>query len=42
MALPKWAITVTPISKLIAFILFVALPFIAFYLGMQYQIFISQ
>ena len=29
--------TVTPISKLIAFIMFVTFPFIGFYLGIQYQ-----
>ncbi len=35
--LPKWATTVTPFSKYLALILFILLPFIGFYLGMQYQ-----
>lgn len=35
--LPKSFTTVTPFSKAIAMALFVALPFIGFYLGMQYQ-----
>lgn len=29
--------TVTPLSKAIAFFMFVSFPFIGFYLGMQYQ-----
>ncbi|MDO8269654.1 MAG: hypothetical protein Q7T54_03225 [Candidatus Levybacteria bacterium] len=29
--------TVTPLSKAIAFFLFVTLPFVGFYFGMQYQ-----
>lgn len=29
--------TVTPLSKTLAFALFVILPFVGFYLGMQYQ-----
>jgi hypothetical protein len=35
--LPKWLTTVTPLSKALAMILFIALPFIGFYLGMKYQ-----
>lgn len=37
MSLPRWATRVTPLSKLIALILFVSLPFIGFYFGIQYQ-----
>lgn len=37
MKVPKNLRTVTPLSKLIALILFIALPFIGFALGMQYQ-----
>ena len=37
MKLPKELITVTPLSKVLASILFIALPFIGFSLGMQYQ-----
>lgn len=29
--------TVTPLSKAIAFLLFIIMPFIGFYLGMEYQ-----
>jgi hypothetical protein len=29
--------TVTPLSKALALLLFIALPFIGFYLGMEYQ-----
>lgn len=36
-SLPKSLTTVTPLSKTIAFILFILFPFIGFYLGMQYQ-----
>lgn len=35
--LPKSLTTVTPLSKTIAFLLFILLPFIGFYLGMHYQ-----
>jgi hypothetical protein len=35
--LPAWLITVTPLSKALAMILFIALPFLGFYLGIQYQ-----
>lgn len=35
--LPSWLITVTPFSKYLAMFLFILLPFIGFYLGMQYQ-----
>ena len=35
--LPKWLTTVTPFSKALAMILFIALPFVGFYLGAQYQ-----
>ena len=34
---PKWLTTVTPFSKALAMILFIILPFVGFYLGMQYQ-----
>ena len=35
MRLPKWAVTVTPLSKTIAMLLFVSLPFIGFYIGVK-------
>lgn len=35
--LPSWLTTVTPFSKVLAMILFIALPFAGFYLGMKYQ-----
>jgi hypothetical protein len=35
--LPKWLTTVTPLSKIIAMILFILLPFVGFYMGMKYQ-----
>jgi hypothetical protein len=35
--LPKWLTTVTPLSKILAMILFVLLPFVGFYIGMKYQ-----
>lgn len=35
--LPKELTTVTPLSKLVALIVFIALPFIAFYYGVLYQ-----
>jgi len=34
---PKWLTTVTPFSKALAMILFIAFPFIGFYLGIKYQ-----
>ncbi len=37
MPLPKSLTTVTPLSKIIAAILFITFPFLGFYLGMQYQ-----
>ncbi len=37
MKLSKKYTTVTPLSKILALILFIALPFIGFYLGMLYQ-----
>ncbi len=37
MPLPKAFTTVTPLSKALAMILFIAFPFIGFYIGMQYQ-----
>jgi len=37
MTLPKWAVTVTPLSKILALIIFIAFPIIGFILGMQYQ-----
>lgn len=37
MLLPKWATTVTPLSKAIALLIFIILPFIGFILGMKYQ-----
>src|SRR6266516_304103 len=33
--LPEWATTVTPLSKVLAMVLFILLPFIGFYLGFQ-------
>src|ERR1035437_3947931 len=35
--LPEWFITVTPFSKALAMILFILLPFVGFYIGMNYQ-----
>lgn len=35
--LPSWLTTVTLFSKLLAMTLFIALPFLGFYLGMRYQ-----
>lgn len=35
--LPSWLTTVTTFSKILAMILFISLPFLGFYLGMQYQ-----
>ncbi len=35
--LPKSLTTVTRVSKTIALIMFIALPFIGFYVGMRYQ-----
>ena len=37
MQLPKSFTTVTPLSKTLAFMLLITLPFAGFYLGMQYQ-----
>lgn len=37
MILPKELRTITPLSKGLAMILFIVLPFLGFYLGMQYQ-----
>ncbi len=37
MALPKSLTTVTTFSKTLAMILFILLPFVGFYLGIQYQ-----
>jgi hypothetical protein len=37
MKLGKKYTTVTPLSKIIALGLFIAMPFIGFYLGMNYQ-----
>lgn len=37
MSLPRWATTITPFSKLVAFILFITLPLLTFYLGLSYQ-----
>ena len=37
MTLPKWATTVTPLSKTIALTLFIALPIVAFYFGLSLQ-----
>ena len=37
MLLPKSFTTVTPLSKVIAMILFVSLPFVGYYLGMKYE-----
>ena len=35
--LPSWLTTVTPLSKILAMILFITFPFVGFYLGMKYQ-----
>jgi len=37
MALPKWATTVTPLSKTLALIIFITFPILGFFLGMQYE-----
>ncbi len=37
MKLPKYLVTVTPLSKLVALILFILLPILGFFLGMYYQ-----
>ncbi len=37
MSLPKVLTTVTPLSKALAFILFITMPILAFYAGVQYQ-----
>src|SRR5260221_6709844 len=37
MVLPKYLTTVTPFSKYLAMALFTLLPFVGFYLGIQYQ-----
>jgi hypothetical protein len=37
MKMPNYLVSVTPLSKILAAILFITLPFIGFYLGMQYQ-----
>lgn len=37
MKLPKELTTVTPLSKILAAVFFIAFPFISFFLGMQYQ-----
>jgi len=37
MTLPKWASTVTPLSKTIAIIIFISFPILGFILGMKYQ-----
>lgn len=37
MKFPKWATTVTPLSKTIALILFITLPIVGFYLGLAFQ-----
>lgn len=37
MKLPKWATTVTPLSKTVALILFITLPIVGFYLGFTFQ-----
>ncbi len=37
MKLPEWATTVTPFSKILAFILFITLPIISFYFGLTLQ-----
>jgi hypothetical protein len=37
MTLPKWATTVTPLSKTLAMVIFVTFPIIAFFLGVKYE-----
>lgn len=41
MKLPKWATTVTPLSKILALIIFISFPILGFLLGMQYQYLLS-
>jgi hypothetical protein len=41
MTLPKYLTTITPFSKYLTMGLFLIFPFIAFYLGIQYQIMIT-
>lgn len=41
MSLPKSWTTVTPLSKMVALILFITLPFITFYLGLQFNPYIK-
>lgn len=41
MSLPKWATTVTPLSKTFALIIFIIFPVISFMLGIKYQKFIT-
>lgn len=36
MTLPKWATTVTPLSKMLAMVIFLSFPVIAFFLGVKY------
>jgi hypothetical protein len=40
--LPQWLTTVTPFSKALAMILFIALPFLGFYLGTKYSSLLNQ
>ncbi len=35
--LPKYMTTVTPFSKIVALIMYIVLPILGFYLGVQYQ-----
>ena len=37
MPLPKWATTVTPLSKTLALIIFITFPIVGFFLGVRYQ-----
>jgi len=41
MTLPKWATTVTPLSKILALIIFITFPILGFIFGMKYQLFID-
>jgi hypothetical protein len=41
MALPKYLTKITPFSMYLSMILFVFFPFLAFYLGIQYQIMVT-
>jgi len=41
MALPKYFTTITPFSKYLTATVFLVIPFIAFFLGIQYQVMVT-